>query len=116
MLKINYTENESERRWTLHGRLAGPWVNELQSLWDHADGMRGATGAPPDVVIDLRDVDFVDEAGEEVLCAMKRMGARFLVRGVDTEEIVARLDDGTKAPLRKCLGFWACKDVPTSEQ
>ena len=102
MLRINYADAGAEQKWTLHGRLAGPWTAELKTLWENIrDGRTGPSSAR--VVVDLRDVTFIDEGGEELLRAMKRQGAQFLARGVETQDVVARLHQKISASFRKCL-------------
>lgn len=113
MLRINYTEADTEQKWTLHGRLAGAWAAELKALWGNIRDAR--TGAPfPRVIVDLRDVTFIDESGEEILRAMKREGALFLTRGVETQDVVARLHEKVSASFRKCLCTLEAQDRATN--
>jgi anti-anti-sigma regulatory factor len=115
MLRINYSEADAEQTWTLHGRLAGPWTVELKSLWENIrDGRAGSHSVR--VTVDLRDVTFIDECGEEVLRAMKREGARFLTRGVDTQDMVARLHDKISASFRKSLCRSESKERSASQE
>jgi len=99
MLKITIVETVNEQTWTLHGRLAGPWVAELRSSWEKARAELPQLRC----VIDLTDVTFIDELGEIALRAMKRHGAEFVARGVDTREVLAGFANKQKRPLRKCL-------------
>jgi ABC-type transporter Mla MlaB component len=99
MLKITTTQTEDRQKLVLHGQLAGPWVAELQAAWDKSLS-----------VVDLTDVTFVDEAGAQVLCAMKNAGVRFLARGVDTKYLLDDLKRKTTPPLRRCLS-WLAKDA-----
>ena len=95
MLRIITTES----KLTLHGQLAGPWVQELKVAWN--ESLR---------VVDLTDVTFVDEAGARVLCAMKDAGVKFVARGVDTKHLLDDLKRKTAPPLRRCLS-WLSKDA-----
>jgi anti-anti-sigma regulatory factor len=92
MLRITTTE----AKLTLHGQLAGPWVEELKSAWDESLRM-----------VDLTDVTFVDEAGARVLCEMKDAGVRFVARGVDTKQLLNDLNCKAAPPLRRCLSWMA---------
>ncbi|MGO9255444.1 MAG: hypothetical protein ACLQU1_03965 [Bryobacteraceae bacterium] len=72
MLKITIYDRAQELRLRLEGRLAGPWVDELRQCWQTAGPIteRRAT------VLDLREVDFVDPAGQALLGEMHRGGVR----------------------------------------
>ncbi len=73
MLRITVHENARELRLHLEGRLAGPWVEEVERCW--ASAAPGVSGRA--VTVDLREVDFVDPAGERLLGELHRQGARF---------------------------------------
>jgi hypothetical protein len=70
MLRITIAENEFEQRWVLQGRLAGPWVTELETSWNNRRADDGRK-----CIVDLTDVTLVDQCGEQLLEAMKRAGA-----------------------------------------
>ena len=70
MLRVTIHDSANELRLHLEGRLAGPWVREAFLCWDTAQ----STVAGRRVVVDLRDVVFVDPAGEQLLAAMHRQG------------------------------------------
>ncbi len=55
----------------LEGRLAGPWVAELEKAWQR---MAGAHRKP--VTVDLDGVSFIDAAGKNLLERMAEQGAR----------------------------------------
>lgn len=74
MLKITVHATGEELRFTLEGKLAGPWVPELRECWRQAASERPQRGA----VVDLREVDFVDSEGQAALADLRRAGARFL--------------------------------------
>ncbi|HTU47619.1 MAG TPA: hypothetical protein VMF91_21325 [Bryobacteraceae bacterium] len=99
MLKIIKSATVSEQRWTLCGKLAGPWVTELRSNWEMArpdsEGRKR--------VVDLREVTFIDESGEGLLNQMRGEGAEFVASGVDTKDVVENLTTAGKRPLRKFL-------------
>jgi anti-anti-sigma regulatory factor len=98
MLKITNTETDSEQRWTLYGQLAGPWVAELRSSWQRA---RATTGQHRRVV-DLSEVTFIDEAGEQVLRAMRNHGVTFIAQGIATKQLLSDLKKKTDC-LRRCI-------------
>lgn len=99
MLRVTSTGTASEQRWTVCGQLTGPWVAELRGSWQ--DARRQSDGRK--CVVDLSDVTFIDEAGEELLRAMKADGALFVARGVDTKHLLGNLKAKGTRPLRRFL-------------
>jgi alkylhydroperoxidase family enzyme len=99
MLKIANTDSATERRWTLSGQLTGPWAAELLSQWEKAHDARDRRQR----VVDLSDVTFIDENGEDVLRTMSNAGVHFLVFGVDTKYLVENLGTWEGQPLRRCI-------------
>jgi hypothetical protein len=85
MLKITLHDSAGEFRLNLEGRLAGPWVRELELCWRTAS----STTAGRRTVVDLADVDFVDPAGEELLASLHTEGAELVG---DTPLICAMLE------------------------
>jgi hypothetical protein len=99
MLRITHEESAMEQRWTLCGELAGPWASELMLAWLRTRYRAAAK------VIDLRQVTFIDETGEQVLRVLKREGVSFVADGVDTKHLVANLASTGRCPLRRCLAL-----------
>jgi hypothetical protein len=100
MLRITHVETETERRWTLCGQLAGPWVVELRACWDHSR----QTGNQAHAVVDLSEVTFIDESGEQLLSEMRSNGAEFVAGGVDTKHLLKHLKATGERPLRRFIG------------
>jgi hypothetical protein len=92
MLKITMTKTPTEERWILHGRLAGPWVPELQAVWRNTH--RG--DEQQRCVFDLNDVTFVDKGGEKLLRALANEGVRFEASGIYVREVVKQLKGSHK--------------------
>jgi anti-anti-sigma regulatory factor len=101
MLRIATEATATEQRWTLCGQLTGPWVAELRASWDQT---RQASESSR-YLIDLSDVTFIDEGGERLLQEMRKEGAEFLARGVDTRDILENLCAQEKRPLRRFLAY-----------
>jgi hypothetical protein len=99
MLRINYVQSETERRWTLCGHLAGAWVPELHDFWEQT--RRGAAGLR--AVVDLSDVTFIDESGERLLQEMCNSGVEFFAAGVDTKHLLENLKGDDERPLRRLI-------------
>jgi len=97
MLRIMNNVTASEQRWTLCGKLTGPWVAELLSNW------RNTRRASPQqrYIIDLSEVTFIDENGEDALRAMSSEGAKFVAVGVETNHIFENLRAKGKRTLRR---------------
>jgi hypothetical protein len=97
MLRVSYANNASEQRWSLCGRLVGPWVEELRGFWSQA--RRHAPRAR--AVVDLRDVTFIDAAGERLLAEMASAGTEFVAAGVETRHLVANLKQTGERTLQQ---------------
>ena len=74
-LRISIQENDNTIGFTLVGRLAGPWVTELERVWnDVAKRLDGKK-----LSLDLRDVTYSDAGGKRVLREMfARSRAEFI--------------------------------------
>jgi anti-anti-sigma regulatory factor len=63
--------------FALEGKLAGPWVKELELCW----GPAAATQQIHAVRVDLSAVTFIDTAGKELLGRMHREGVELVATG-----------------------------------
>jgi len=97
MLKVSYSDSGEGQRWCLCGRLAGPWVDELRSFWREIRERSPRARA----VIDLKDVIFIDEAGERLLAEMEIAGAELVAAGVENNHVIATLKDRGGYSLRR---------------
>jgi len=77
MLKITTKIEVGVLLLGLEGRLAGPWVKELEVCWQSAAG----TQQPYPVRLDLSSVTFIDEDGKDLLKKMYREGAELVAAG-----------------------------------
>ena len=57
MLRITVPEDEKKGRIEAYGKIAGPWVAELDHAW------RGVEAPGREIEVDLQEVNCVDEAG-----------------------------------------------------
>lgn len=87
MLRITVADTATEQRWVVQGRLTEPWVSELRSTWQKAEPVRRGK----ECVVDLNQVTFIDESGEDVLLGIAKEGARFVAGGVYTKQVVEHL-------------------------
>lgn len=70
----------------VEGRLAGPWVEELNGYWHKLTGCQRENA-----VIDLSGVTFIDGAGKALLDRLWRQGARLRATGCLTRCIVEEI-------------------------
>jgi hypothetical protein len=98
MLRICYSQH-----WILCGQLAGPWVQEFRSCWEHARSIAAASAS----VVDLSDVTFIDEEGEKLLSEMRSAGVEFVATGVETKYLLENLKGRGEKSLRRLVGCWA---------
>lgn len=83
LLKITTDASAEGTKIKLEGRLVGPWVKELESVWKSVTKTRGW------LEVDLRSVSTVDSDGKELLGRMHDGGAAFIVEAPMTKYIVA---------------------------
>ena len=85
MLRITVDDGQARWRIRLEGKLAAAWVKQAADTW-HAAQTAGRL-----VEVDLTGVTVVDEAGLELLRAMKQSGAQFRAKGVEMEALVGEV-------------------------
>jgi hypothetical protein len=92
MLRITVHDNPRSLTFQLEGRLAGPWLRELEECWQNA------LAAPHKLIlrVDLTGVTWINPAGEACLAALHRQGAEFLAADCLTKAVV---DEITKAAV-----------------
>jgi len=85
MLRITVQESENAVKVVLEGRVAGPWVNELEQVWE-ATAPRVLSRK---VSIDLRNVTYVDAAGKGVLKKIfSNSDAQLVGSSLETQDLV----------------------------
>jgi hypothetical protein len=99
MLRVSYSDTAGGQRWSLSGRLAGAWVDELRSCWREARDRAPRSRA----VVDLKEVTFIDESGESLLAEMEISGAELVAAGVENKHLIATLNERTGRSLRRRL-------------
>ncbi len=99
MLRISVKNEGAGKELLLEveGRLAGPWVEELERCWKK-EQMRGSADA---VVVRLSNVSFVDEMGTGLLSRMFQAGAKLEGSGCMVRALIARIT-GTAFPSGDC--------------
>ena len=91
MLRITVEDNPRCLTFLLEGRLAGPWLQELEECW------RSVLARPdrPNVCVDLSGVTFISPAGKAALEVLHRQGAEFIATDCLTKAIVAEITEGS---------------------
>jgi YHS domain-containing protein len=87
MLRITVHDKPGALTFQLEGRLAGPWVRELEACWQGARAGR----RKPTLRVDLTGVTSVDAAGQACLAALHRQGAEFVAADCLTKAVVAEI-------------------------
>jgi hypothetical protein len=82
MLKITTRTDPIATIFELEGRLAGPWVQELESCWQQV------TNSERSVRVLLCAVTFIDDKGKDLLVEMHRHGAELVAEGCMNKAIV----------------------------
>jgi anti-anti-sigma regulatory factor len=94
MLRITVHDNPQALTFQLEGRLAGPWLRELEKCWKSALVEQRKSI----LRVDLTGVTFIDDAGKTFLAAMYRQGAELIAADCLTKEIVAEIRQGRSEP------------------
>src|SRR5216684_4465798 len=87
MLKISVIDRRTERRLVLEGKLIAPWVAELRTAWQAANGQVGG----PALLVDLRNVTVISQEGENALLELMSDGAKFRCSGVLIRHLIHEL-------------------------
>ncbi len=91
MLRITLRKNRDALTFQLEGRLAAPWLRELEECWQRALVCRRRRIFR----VDLTEVTFIDAAGKAFLATMHRQGAELVAADCVTKEIVAEIRQGS---------------------
>ena len=95
MLRITVHDKPRALTFQLEGKLAGPWLRELEACWQsNLNQQRKAI-----LRVDLTGVTFIDAAGQACLAALHRQGAEIVAADCLTKAVVAEI---TRAPLPDC--------------
>jgi anti-anti-sigma regulatory factor len=76
MLRISVVSESGTTRLKLEGKLAHEWVEEANNAWTAL-----AQAHVREVIVDLRNVSFVDDCGHELLASMRHAGAELIGYG-----------------------------------
>lgn len=96
MFRVSYSDTPEGQRWSLHGRLASPWVEDLRSHWQSIRERAPLARA----VVDLKEVTFIDQAGERLLAEMRCSGAELIAAGVANRHMIETLQTAPEREKR----------------
>jgi hypothetical protein len=97
VLKITITDLSDEQRWSLQGRLAGEWADELRSTWKEAR----QAGDMRRCIVELIEVTSIDRNGEAVLAEIMSQGVEFIASDVYTKHLLRNLRSELKRSRMK---------------
>jgi RND family efflux transporter MFP subunit len=101
MLKVNFSQTAAEEKWILHGRLSGPWVDELRTCWK----VNHCTDTGRACIVDLNEVTFIDKNGEQLLRMLAEDGAQFTGSGTYIKHVIELLSLPSKRSILNLFGL-----------
>src|SRR5580700_2067147 len=97
MLRITVAETPTEQRWTLEGRLVGPWVGELRTCWKKRHRSQNGRAC----TVDLSGITFIDKGGQRLLRTMSKEDTQFICSGMYIKYVLDQLKPSGKRSLPK---------------
>jgi anti-anti-sigma regulatory factor len=88
MLRITLLDEPEQVTLKLEGCLIGVWVKETETAWRSAQ--LASAGRP--LVLDMRAVDRIDQAGVYLLALLRQRGVRLVASGTAMAEIVRTIE------------------------
>ena len=87
MLKITTQIEEGVMTFRVEGKLAGPWVKELERHW------RTVASSQPTrrMRVDVSSATFIDEEAKDLLRTMHREGAQLVATGCLNKSIIEEI-------------------------
>jgi anti-anti-sigma regulatory factor len=97
MLKISVVDTPTEHRIVLVGKLVGPWIRELQKVWEQSQPQLGDRRC----VVDLNDVTVIDGCADGLLLTMSKQGADLVANNMQNRWLIQALKNGkTRVSVR----------------
>lgn len=88
MLRITISDTESGMGLVLEGRIAGPWVQELERVWVEMAPRLGSKK----LSIDLRNVTYADAGGKRVLRNIfSQSGAKLVANSLGIQDLAGEV-------------------------
>jgi hypothetical protein len=99
MLRISVMNEPGIRRMKLEGKLAHEWVDEARKSWAELSEWCGDT----EIVVDLLNVSFVDDAGHQLLAEMRHAGAELMGAGPLMSALIDDIEEAESAESQGAL-------------
>jgi len=96
MLRISVANEPGITRLKLEGKLAHEWVMEARKAWQALSEMKGKT----EIVVDLLNVVFVDEAGHQLLGEMRHQDAELIGSGPLMSALIDEIEEAETTASR----------------
>ena len=105
MLKITSVDTPTEHKIVLVGKLVGPWIGELERVWEESRQQLGNRRP----VVDLNDVTLIDDGADDLLATMLKQGAELVSNGMVNRWLIQALKEGkTRVSVRALRPNTAC--------
>ena len=93
MLRISVMNEPGITRMKLEGKLAHEWVDEARNAWAGLLEVNGET----EIVVDLLNVSFVDDAGHQLLAEICHAGAELMGAGPLMSALIDEIEEAESA-------------------
>jgi hypothetical protein len=97
LLRITVEEDDRSSTVKLEGRLAGPWVEELERTWRDLSASR----CDKYLQVDLRGLTSLDPRGKDLLAKILNSGADLIADAPLTRHIIEEIKRDQEIPKRK---------------
>jgi anti-anti-sigma regulatory factor len=99
MLRITVLNEPGITRLKLEGKLAHEWVSEAKKAWLALTEMNGHE----EIVVDLANVSFVDEAGQQLLTEMRHADAELIGSGPLVSALIDEIEEAETSTAQNGL-------------
>ena len=114
VLRISVEQDCNALSFVLEGRLVGPWVYELRTVWQDRAG--GQEGLP--LTVDLCGLTAMDTAGQRLLDELLQRGATLRCSDVMNQYLVEQMGDASgrlQEACRPCRRFHGESSLSATE-
>ncbi|HEY4842805.1 MAG TPA: hypothetical protein VIH78_12615 [Terriglobales bacterium] len=99
MLRISIAESRTQRRLIIEGNLIASWAGELRTACENARFDLHHR----ELVIDVRNLTAISQAGENLLLQLMKEGVTFRGHGIFTNHVLAQLASKVQYGREKTL-------------
>ena len=98
MLRIRVEKEEKALLFVVEGRLVGPWVDELRTVWRERMNAEDAN----QLTVDLCGLTAMDTGGQDLLEELQRRGATLRCSDVMNQYLVEQMSASTGRSMEAC--------------